>query len=101
MVPNEVSQILRVDYEGKVDLLVTSDGRFSSGRMVVEVILGLQKLLCFQNAEIKLDPLLVDGLGDPLSLDASLGQPRLDCVDAFLGRGEQVMDVFRRVELSV
>jgi hypothetical protein len=83
------------------DSLITSNGGLSSSRMVVEVILGLQKLLCFRSAEIELDPLLVDGLRDSFCLDSSLCQPRLDSIDAFLGRCEHAMYAFRREELSV
>ena len=87
--------------DGELDLLITSNGGLPSSRMVVEVVLGLQQLLRLRSAEVELDPLLVDRLRDPLCLDSSLSQPRLDSIDAFLRWCEQVMDVFRRVELSV
>ena len=48
--------------EGDIDLLITSNGGLTSSCMVIEVVLGLQKLLCLRSAEIELDPLLVDGL---------------------------------------
>jgi hypothetical protein len=69
--------------------------------MVVEVVLCLQKLLCLRSAEVELDPLLVDGLRDPLCFDASLVQPGLDSIDALLGRCEDLMNVFSRVVLSI
>ena len=84
-----------------LDLLITSDSGLPSSRMVIEVVLGLQQLLRLRSAEVQLDPLFVNGLRDPLCLDSSLSQPRLDSIDAFLRWCEQVMDVFRRVELSV
>ena len=62
--------------------------------MVVEVILRLQKLLCLRSAEIELDPLLVDGLRDPLCLNSGLGQPSLDSVDALLGWCKDIMNLF-------
>ena len=87
--------------EGDIDLLITSDRGLASSRMVVEMVLGLQKLLCLRSTEIELDPLFVDGLRDPLRFDASLGQPHLDSIDAFLGWCEDIMDLFSRVVLSV
>jgi hypothetical protein len=69
--------------------------------MVIEVVLCLQKLLCLRSAEIELDPLLVDGLRDPLCFDSSFGQPVLDNIDALLGRCEDLMNVFSRVVLSI
>lgn len=69
--------------------------------MGIEVVLGLQKLLCFGSAKVKLHPLLVDGLGDPLRLNSSLDQPVPDSIDALLRRGEQVVNLFRRIELPI
>jgi hypothetical protein len=69
--------------------------------MVVEVVLCLQKLLCLRSAEIQLDPLLVDGLRDPLCFNTSLGQPGLDSIDALLGGCEDLMNIFSRVVLSI
>jgi hypothetical protein len=69
--------------------------------MVIEVVLGLQKLLRFRSAEIELDPLPVDGLRDSLRLNPGLGQPFLDSIDAFLGRRKDIMNLFSRVMLSV
>jgi hypothetical protein len=67
----------------------------------VEIILGAEEFLYLRRIGVELQPLFVDGLGDPIGRDARRLQPGADIVHALLRWREQLMDLFRREVLTV
>jgi hypothetical protein len=68
-----------------IDLLIASDAYSSRSSMLVEVKLSLQKLLDLSRAGVKLNPLLVDRLGDPVGFNSADLQPVVDRAYSFCG----------------
>lgn len=101
---NEVdtwSHVVDVLGDGFVHMvLVTADGHLASGLVLEEVVLGVEKRLGFPCLKINCHPLLVDALGDAVSLNTSPVQPAANSLDSIGAWSKQIMDLLGTVVLA-
>lgn len=82
-------------------VLVASDVCLAGLGVFVVVVLGLEQTLSFVDFGVELEPLFVGGVGDAGCVDAGVGDPVVNGVDSLLGWGEDLVDLFWGVPLSI
>lgn len=83
------------------DLLVASNAVLPARLVLEEVVLRLQKVFDLGSLCVELQPLLVDGLGDPVDANAGRLQPVSDTLNCMFGGCKKICDLLRSVVFAV